>query len=102
MKVLIIRNSPDEPNVEYLQAKINLPITINHIEDTDSIAIFDCNYKDIPYDWPDYVIKVGTCQTGRAHIDDTIPEEGSSETIVDILETIEITGTDEQEGEFPE
>jgi len=88
LKLLIIKGVGSNIDVALLQQHIKEPITQNSYPTTPSgIAIIAGN-NEPNWEWPDEVIKVGTAETSRHHVDATLdPNTDVESQILDLWES---------------
>lgn len=87
-KVLVVKDLSVPIDAELLRNNIHEEITLNSMPKGEGIAIFDAD-KEPDWSWPDTVIKVGTVETGRHHVDITIGKNEDVEgAILDYMQTI--------------
>lgn len=59
-------------SVNTLQEATGATVLVNSLPPEGGIAIYDCGDLTDAMAWADYSVKIGDCQTGRYHFDDTI------------------------------
>lgn len=63
MKMLVIRDVSVAIDAEVIRHNIKDEVTVNTFPKMDGIAIIDCGKdQSLDWSWPDYTIKVGTCE----------------------------------------
>jgi len=101
-RILVIRQADIPIDIQLLRSQLNLDVSVNNYPTAEGIALLDCG-REPEWSWPSYVIKVGTCDVGRHHVDTTIGEgEDATGQLLDLIGNLREATAEETEGEFAE
>jgi len=84
---LLVLTTPDQPvSTDLLKTQIHDDIEENSYPKGDGIAIIDQG-ADVDWSWPSAVIRVGSLEVGRHHVDATLdPASDIESQILDLYE----------------
>jgi len=94
VRALVIVGPGSMVESQLLSTALKVEVKANSYPAEEGVAIFDCG-KEPNYDWPDYTIVVGQCETGRHHFDLQIPKgEDATSKIIQTLSVLEDSDVD--------